>query len=57
MKTKLELTEHILENVLPKYFIFRLYETNYNEDGSVSKLYSTKAQEIFDEIYKTLEND
>ena len=57
MKTNLELTEHILEKILPKYFVFRLYQTEYNEDGSVSTLYTEKSQEIFNEIYKTLEND
>ena len=57
MKNNLELTEEVLENILPKYFTFRLYETNYNEDGSVSKLYTSKSQEIFNDIIQLLENN
>lgn len=53
--TKIKATMNIIEKILPNYFQFRVWETEVQEDGSVSKLYTSKAQELFNEISKELE--
>lgn len=52
----LEKATKIVEEVLPKYFIFRLWEIEIGDDGSMTKLYTTKGDEILNDILKVLEN-
>ena len=42
----LEKAQKIVEEVLPKYFVFRLWETEVGGDGSMTKLYTDKADLI-----------
>ena len=51
-----EKAQQIVEQVLPKYFVFRLWETEIGDDGSMTKLYTEKADQIFNDIMKLLEN-
>ena len=52
----LEKAQKIVEEVLPKYFTFRLWESRMDESGTLSKLYTEKADEILNDIIKVLEN-
>ena len=45
----------VKNNVLPNSLHISFLETEVQEDGSVSKLYTSKAQELFNEISKELE--
>jgi hypothetical protein len=53
----LEKASKLLEEILPKYFVFRLWETEIGGDGSMTKLYTEKADQILKDILKVLEND
>jgi len=52
-----ELAEEITINILPKFFSYRLFETFYSEDGSVSKLTTEKADNIIKEICDLLDKN
>jgi len=52
----LEKAQKIVEEVLPKYFVFRLWETEVGGDGSMTKLYTDKEDLILNDIIKVLEN-
>jgi len=54
---KLEQAKQILEEVLPKYFTFRLFVTETNQDGSFTQLYTEKSDEIFKDLLKILEKE
>jgi hypothetical protein len=49
--------ETIIEQILPKFFTFRLWQTEHLEDGSLNKTYTEKGDELLKDILKVLEND
>ena len=51
---KLKLAQDILENIIANEFPFYLWQTEYNEDGTVTKLYSEKADRILDKLIETI---
>lgn len=51
----LELAEQILENVIAKEFNFIMFESEIDESGNMSKLYSPRADKILNEIVKILD--
>ena len=48
------ITENIIETILPKYFQFVIKETEAHEDGSRTTQYTTKVQELYNEILNEL---
>lgn len=50
----LQLAEDILKNVIAEEFPFYLYVTEYNEDGSVTKLYSEKADRVLNKLINVI---
>lgn len=50
----LNLAQDILENVIANEFHFYMWETEHNEDGTVTKLYSEKADRILDKLIETI---
>lgn len=55
MDKNLELSQKILEEVVCKYFVFRLKETSYEENGAIVTTYTEKAWDIFNDIQKMVE--
>ena len=54
---KEELATEILEKVIGKHLSFVITETEFNMDGSISTIYSTRAQNIYNDILKLLEEN
>ena len=52
-----ELATEILEKVIGKHLSFVITETEFNMDGSISTIYSTRAQNIYNDILKLLEEN
>lgn len=48
------IAENIIETILPKYFQFVIKETEAHEDGSRTTQYTTKVQELYNEILNEL---
>lgn len=56
MDKNLEIASKIVEEILPDYFTFRLYQSEIAEDGSFFREYSEKAEEIHKRIVTLLES-
>lgn len=50
----LELAQDILENIIANEFSFYLYQTEYNEDGSISYSYTEKGDRILNKLINTI---
>lgn len=55
MDKNLELSTKILEEVVGKYFVFRITTTAISEDGSVEHSYTEKAWDILKDINKMID--
>ena len=51
----LELAQNILENVIANEFPFYLWQTEHNEDGTISKFYTERADKILNLLIKEIE--
>lgn len=51
----LDVASEILEQCLPKFFVWRLWMSEADESGMAWKLYSEKSDEIHKELIKILE--
>ena len=40
--------------ILPNHFTFMVYQSEFQEDGSFTKEYTTKAQNIYDDLLQLL---
>lgn len=54
MDKTLELAQEILENIIASEFPFYLHVTEHGEDGSVTKLYSEKADRILNKLIEAI---
>ena len=52
---KEEIAEKLLEEIICTEFPFYLWESETNEDGSYTKLYTPRAQGIYNRIISLLE--
>lgn len=50
----LELAQDILENIIANEFSFYLYQTEYNEDGSISYSYTEKGDRLLNKLIETI---
>lgn len=50
----LDLAQDILENIIANEFSFYLHQTEYNEDGSISYLYTEKGDRILNKLIETI---
>jgi len=49
--------ETIVEQILPKYFKFIIHESEIAEDGSMTKLYSQLAENIYYDVYDLIKKE
>lgn len=52
-----EISEHIIEKILPNYFRFTLKTSETDESGNVTKLYSELAEKLNFELTSYLEKE
>ena len=55
MDKNADLAQKILEEVVRKYFVFRITTTAISEDGSVEHSYTEKAWDILQDINKMID--
>ena len=46
--------EEIVNMILPNHFTFMVHQSEFQEDGSFTKEYTTKAQNIYDDLLQLL---
>jgi len=56
MDKNLKISSKIVEEILPDYFTFRLFQSEVAEDGSYFKEYAEKPEEIHKRIITLLES-
>lgn len=56
MNKNLEIASKIVEEILPDYFTFRLFQSEVAEDGSFFREYAEKPEEIHKRIVTLLES-
>lgn len=57
MDKSLEIASKIVENIVPSFLPYIVWESEIDESGNYSKLYSNKAQEMHTLIVNLLEKE
>lgn len=51
------IAEQLVEKIIPFHLPFIVWESETDESGNFTKLYSSKSEELYKDILKLLENE